>query len=241
MASTFLTAEWRKLIMANYVVAEELLQTYLPVGTELDLYDGRCYVSLVGFLFQHTRLKSVPIPFHRTFEEINLRFYVRHTNSTGEQRRGVVFISELVPRFALSMVANAIYGEPYRSVPVRHSWDEDGEQRTVRYQWRYKSRWNELQVRTAVDTQPIETNSAEEFFTEHYWGYTKRGAWTSEYEVLHPRWTIYPVLQHSIDVDFGALYGDKFASLATSQPESVLLAEGSKIEVRAGERIAAAS
>ena len=241
MASTFLTAEWRKLIMANYVVAEELLQTYLPVGTELDLYDGRCYVSLVGFLFQNTRLKSVPIPFHRTFEEINLRFYVRHTNSTGEQRRGVVFISELVPRLTLSLVANAIYGEPYRSVPVRHRWEQSGEQRTVCYQWRYKSRWNELQVGAAVLPQAIATNSAEEFFTEHYWGYTKRGAWTSEYEVLHPRWTIYPILEHSVDVDFGALYGDNFSSLTTNQPESVLLAEGSEIEVRAGERIAVAS
>jgi uncharacterized protein YqjF (DUF2071 family) len=98
MANTFLTAEWRKLIMANYVVAESVLQQYLPVGTELDRYDGRCYVSLVGFLFQNTRLKSVPIPFHRTFEEVNLRFYVRHTKSSGEQRRGVVFLSELVPR-----------------------------------------------------------------------------------------------------------------------------------------------
>jgi hypothetical protein len=106
MASTFLTAEWRKLIMANYAVAEGLLQPYLPVGTELDKYDGRCYVSLVGFLFQNTRLKSVPIPFHRTFEEVNLRFYVHHTKSIGERRRGVVFISELVPRFALSLVAN---------------------------------------------------------------------------------------------------------------------------------------
>jgi uncharacterized protein len=241
MANTFLTAEWRKLIMANYVVAESVLQQYLPVGTELDRYDGRCYVSLVGFLFQNTRLKSVPIPFHRTFEEVNLRFYVRHTKSSGEQRRGVVFLSELVPRLALSLVANTVYGEPYRSVPVRHRWEQSGEQRTVCYQWRYKSRWNELQVRAAVDPQPIEASSAEEFFTDHYWGYTRRGAWTSEYEVLHPRWTIYPVLQHSIDVDFGALYGDRFASLTTSQPESVLLAEGSEIEVRAGERIAAAN
>jgi uncharacterized protein YqjF (DUF2071 family) len=241
MASTFLTAEWRKLIMANYVVAEELLQRYLPVGTELDEYDGRCYVSLVGFLFQDTRLKSVPIPFHRTFEEVNLRFYVQHTTSTGERRRGVVFISELVPRFALSLVANAIYGENYATVPLRHHWEENGEQRTVRYQWRHRSRWNELQVRAAVPPQPIEANSAEEFFTEHYWGYTKRGVWTSEYEVMHPRWMIYPILQHSIDVDFSALYGSAFAPLSERAPESVLLAEGSKIEVRAGERIAAIS
>jgi hypothetical protein len=195
----------------------------------------------VGFLFQDTRLKSVPIPFHRTFEEVNLRFYVRHTNSTGERRRGVVFISELVPRLALRLVANTIYGENYVTVPMRHHWEQNGEERSVRYQWRHRGRWNELQVKAIVRPQPIEADSVEEFFTEHYWGYTKRGAWTSEYEVLHPRWVIYPVLQHSIDVDFEALYGSGFASLAARTPESVLLAEGSKIEVRSGERIAVAS
>jgi uncharacterized protein len=241
MASTFLTAEWRELIMANYVVPEDLLQPYLPAGTELDRYEGRCYVSLVGFLFQDTRLKSVPIPFHRTFEEVNLRFYVHHTKSTGDRRRGVVFISELVPRFALSVIARAIYGENYATVPLRHCWEQNAEQRTVSYQWRYKSRWNALRVRAAVLPQAIAANSAEEFFTEHYWGYTKRGVRTFEYEVLHPRWRAYPILEHSVDVDFGALYGDRFASLTASQPESVLLAEGSEIEVRAGQRIAAAS
>ena len=239
MASTFLTAEWRKLIMANYVVAEELLQPYLPVGTELDRYDGRCYVSLVGFLFQNTRLRSIPIPFHRTFEEVNLRFYVQHTKSTGERRRGVVFISEFVPRFALSLIANAMYGENYATVPLRHHWEQNGEQRSVSYQWKQRSRWNGLQVTAAVLPQPIEANSAEEFFTEHCWGYTKRGTRTSEYEVVHPRWMMYPVLQHSIDVDFSARYGSEFASLVERKPESLLLVEGSEIEVRAGERIAA--
>jgi hypothetical protein len=241
MASTFLTAEWRKLIMANYIVAEDVVRPYLPIGTELDRYNGRCYVSLVGFLFQDTRLKSVPIPFHRTFGEINLRFYVRQTQLTGERRRGVVFISELVPRFALSLVANAIYGENYATVPLRHRWEQDEEQRSVSYQWRYKKRWNELSVRAAVHPQPIEADSAEEFFTEHYWGYTKRGVRTSQYEVLHPRWMMYPIVQYSIDVDFGALYGSEFSALTERRPESILLAEGSEIEVRAGEPLAAAS
>jgi hypothetical protein len=207
----------------------------------LDLYNGYCYVSLVGFLFQNTRLKSVPIPFHRTFEEVNLRFYVQQTQSTGERRRGVVFISELVPRFALSLVANAIYGENYATVPLRHCWEQNEGQRSVSYQWRYKNRWNELGVRAAVHPQPIEANSAEEFYTEHYWGYTKRGVRTSQYEVLHPRWMMYPIVEYSIDVDFGALYGSEFSALAERRPESVLLAEGSEIEVRAGEPLAAAS
>ncbi len=102
-------------------------------GHELDLFEGRCYVSLVGFLFQNTRLKSVPVPFHRTFEEVNLRFYVQHVTAAGERRRGVVFISELVPRYALSVIANVVYGEPYSTVPMQHEWVETSEQRSVAY------------------------------------------------------------------------------------------------------------
>ena len=37
-----------------------------------------CYVSLVGFMFKNTRLLNIPIPFHTDFEEVNLRFYVKH-------------------------------------------------------------------------------------------------------------------------------------------------------------------
>jgi uncharacterized protein YqjF (DUF2071 family) len=241
MSKSFLTAGWRNLIMANYVVAPEVLESYLPVGTTLDLFEGRCYVSLVGFLFQNTRLKSVPVPFHRTFEEVNLRFYVQHVTAAGERRRGVVFISELVPRYALSVIANVVYGEPYSTVPLRHEWAETSEQRSVAYKWRHRGRWDELRVSAALEAAEIEPGSAEEFFTEHYWGYTKRGAWTSEYAVLHPRWRTYRVCEHMIHVDFGALYGSGFTSLSERAPESILLAEGSEIEVRSGERLAAVS
>jgi uncharacterized protein YqjF (DUF2071 family) len=105
----FLTAEWRKLIMAQYEVAPETLAPWLPNGVELDLYQGKhCYVSLVGFLFDRVRLKGIPIPFHTRFEEINLRFYVVRTEPDGTRRRGVVFISEIVPRAAISLIANAL-------------------------------------------------------------------------------------------------------------------------------------
>jgi uncharacterized protein len=241
MAKAFFTAEWRKLIMANYIVPAETLQPYLPSGTQLDEYEGRCYVSLVGFLFQNTRLRSIPVPFHRTFEEVNLRFYVQHVSSVGERRRGVMFIREFAPRFALSTVANALYGEHYATVPLRHEWTETAEQRSVAYRWRCRGRWHELRVEAAAAAKPIEVGSTEEFFTEHYWGYTKRGAWTSEYAVLHPRWQMYPVLQYAIDVDFEALYGDRFGFLASRPPESILLAEGSEVEVRTGKRIEASA
>lgn len=233
MAKIFLTAEWRKLAMANYEVQEALLLPYLPSGTLLDLYRGRCYVSLVGFLFQETRLRGLRVPFHVQFEEVNLRFYVR----CGD-KRGVVFIREIVPRLALRLVANTFYGEKYITARMRHEWKMEPERLSVSYGWHVGGRWQAMQVAALLDAQPVLAGSEEEFITEHYWGYTKlRGGSTSEYEVVHPRWEIYPVESFAIDVDFARVYGARFASLNEMDPYSVLLAEGSEVVVRSGQRV----
>jgi uncharacterized protein YqjF (DUF2071 family) len=235
---TFLTAEWRKLIMAQYAVEPSVLAPWLPLGTELDFYQGRCLVSLVGFLFDRTRLKGIPIPFHTSFEEVNLRFYVRRIEPDGTAKRGVVFVSEVVPRHASTMIANALYEEPYRTLPMRRSFAETNDALDVSYGWRHGGTWYSLAVSASPEAQPIAKDSEEEFLTEHYWGYTKRsrGA-TSQYEVRHPRWLTYPIRSSSIEVDFGALYGPQFASLNARQPDSVLLAEGSAVSVLTGTRL----
>jgi uncharacterized protein len=240
MAKTFLTAEWRKLAMANYAVEPQLLQQYLPFGTELDCWQGTCYVSLVGFLFRNTRLLGVPIPFHTTFEEVNLRFYVRYRNSTG-WKRGVVFIKEIVPKAAITLVANTVYGEHYQTLPMQHGWQQTGDSLQVTYRWKYRH-WQEFSVSASAVAQALVPGSEEEFITEHYWGYTRvSDQRTSEYEVVHPRWEVYPVTGYQVAVDFGRLYGEKFDFLSGSKPGSVLLAEGSEVLVRRAKTITARS
>jgi uncharacterized protein len=186
-------------------------------------------------LFQNTRLRSIRVPFHVNFEEVNLRFYVRRGD-----RRGVVFIREIVPRRALQLVAKHIYGEPYVTAPMRHELRRSGEELAVNYGWRMGGRWHQLQTTASSAAAPVPHGSEEEFITEHYWGYTaRRGGWTSEYEVSHPRWNVYEVKSHSVDVDFSVVYGERLSCLNGMEPYSVLLAEGSEILVRSGTRLEA--
>jgi uncharacterized protein YqjF (DUF2071 family) len=231
---TFLSAEWRKLAMANYAVDPVVLQPYLPYRTELDLWRDTCYVSLVGFMFLETAVKGFKIPFHVNFEEVNLRFYVRYKDG-GVWKRGVVFIKEIVPKAAITWVANTIYKENYETLPMEHTWEAGSGALNVAYRWRKNKSWNSLQVMTDHEPVEIQPGSEEEFITEHYWGYAKIGdRKTSEYEVVHPRWQVYPVRQYAIDVDFGKVYGDDFGFLKSEIPRSVFLAEGSEIQVLAG-------
>ncbi|MFT3823380.1 MAG: DUF2071 domain-containing protein [Chitinophagaceae bacterium] len=236
MAITFLSAEWRKLAIANYAVDPQLLLPHLPYKTELDTWNNTCYVSLVGFMFVNTRLLGLPIPFHINFEEINLRFYVR-SKDNDTWKRGVVFIKEIVPRPALTFVANTIYKENYETLPTQHLWVTNNNTLAVEYKWKKKN-WHSLKIMAENRLQALAGGSEEEFITEHYWGYARiNDSSSTEYEVQHPRWEIYPVKNYEINVDFEAAYGAEFAFLQQATPRSVFLAEGSPIKVKGGKRI----
>ncbi|WP_343532464.1 DUF2071 domain-containing protein [Pedobacter sp.] len=235
-SGVFLSAEWRKLALANYEVDQKILQKYLPPFTELDDWQGKYYVSLVGFMFMDTKLKGFGIPFHINFEEVNLRFYVKY-NENGTWKRGVVFIKEIVPKPAITFVANTIYKENYQTLPMKHKWVLNEQELLVEYLWKTKN-WNKFSVITHPISEAMEIGSKEEFITEHFWGYTKIGPnLTSEYQVEHPRWEVYPVKEYDIKVDFGANYGNDFNFLNQAQPASVMLAEGSPINVLKGNKI----
>lgn len=233
----FLTAEWRKLVIANYVIDKAILEKYLPYKTELDLWEGKCYVSLIGFMFQNIKVLGVKIPGHTDIEEVNLRFYVKHQD-LNERKRGVVFIKELVPKRALSFIANTLYKEHYHTVPMSHNWLERDRTLEIEYNWKYANRAQQLKVTAKNTLIDIPAKSEMEFITEHYWGYTKVNEnKTFEYGVVHPRWQGYEILDHKITVDFGLVYGKDFEFMNALTPVSIMLAEGSPISVKNKKRI----
>lgn len=234
---SFLKAEWRKLLMINYEINPEILFEHVPYGTELDLYDGKCYVSLIGFMFVNTKLLGIKIPFHTDFEEVNLRFYVKRFED-GEWKRGVVFIKEIVPKPALTWVANTVYKEHYETMQMDHSWTYDSDLLMVEYKWKKDREWSSISVAVDQNLTEIKEGSKTEFITEHYWGYAKvNEKATNEYEVTHPKWQQYQVNSYKINVNFDAVYGEKFGFLKELTPDSVQLAEGSEITVEPKKKI----
>ncbi|MFT3743509.1 MAG: DUF2071 domain-containing protein [Pyrinomonadaceae bacterium] len=229
----FLTARWQDLIMANYEVDPSVLAERVPAGTELDLNDGKCFVSLVGFMFLDTRVSGFLIPFHINFEEVNLRFYVKR-EADDETRRAVCFIKEIVPKGAIATVARMMYGEPYERWSMAHRRTKH----EVSYSWSKGAYSNELSVEIDKNLGVPAEGSHGEFIIEHYWGYTKRsGSRVDEYKVEHPKWELFSVKNEVINVDFAGTYGEEFGFLNDQKPSSVLLAKGSEIAVYKGKSI----
>lgn len=233
MPAKFLTAEWRYLAMLNYCVDPRLLEPHVPRGTSLDSWNGNVYVSVVGFIFDRTRVLGIAVPFHTKFEEVNLRFYVRRETGA-EVRRGVTFLKELVPRFAIAALARATYNEPYEAVPMSHAIipPSPAGAGKVEYRWRHAGNPAAMLLAPQGEPKALIDGSEEEFITEHYWGYTRqRDGSTIEYQVEHPRWRVWRVEQPSLDGDLTSLYGADLARALSAPPDSAFVADGSAIAV----------
>jgi hypothetical protein len=231
MTRIFLAAEWRYLAMLNYEIDP----------AELDAWNGRYFVSLVGFQFLNTRVLGMALPYHINFEEVNLRFYVRYRGPEG-WRRGVVFIKELVPRRAIAAVARLVYNENYQALPMTNVVKQEklnGQQSVlVGYRWYFNQRWQGVEVQAQGQPAPLLFDSEEAFITEHYWGYTAlRNGGTAEYQVEHPPWSVWTANEVKFDCDVARLYGKRFVEALQAAPSSAFLADGSAVIVRKGQRI----
>ncbi len=252
MPSAFLTARWEQLLMLNWAVPPALLAERVPSGTQQDTQDGRCWVSLVAFMFRDTRVKGIAVPFHIDFEEVNLRMYVRRdVPDEGRgcpHRRGVVFVRELVPRAAIAWVAREVYGEAYRSTRMWHRRAFSGtpvdaaaplaEGQQLVYGWSTDNGDIEVAARVHGPATPLEPGSHAEFIAEHYWGYAaQRDGSTIEYEVTHPPWSVHAVDGVTIRGDLAWEYGGDLARALDRPPDSAFLAVGSEVAVLDGARL----
>lgn len=230
----FLSARWEYLAMFNYVVDPQILQKHVPPGTEIDHFDGKALVSIVGFLFNDTKVLGIRWPYHVNFEEANLRYYIRRFDGT-KWKRGVGFVSEIVPKPLVASMANLLYNEHYSTAKMSHQVIEKPDNLFVEYCWRKRNQYQHvIRVNARPELEDIKEGSEEEFIFEHYFGYNQfTPTSTIEYAVAHPRWKVYPVTSFSIDCDIEQLYGTEFVPyIADRQPHSVFLARGSSVTVK---------
>jgi uncharacterized protein YqjF (DUF2071 family) len=231
MKTHLLRAEWNNIIMANYAVPKELLLPYVPYKTELDFFEGETYVTLAGFMFLNTQMLGFGIPFHSNFEEVALRFYVKSTHGLAA-KRGVVFIKEIVPKYAITLLANTVFGQNYITLKMKSFHQDIGDYMETGYEWKHLDKWSKLTAKAGKRSTPIRQDKFNEFIADHYYGFRKNGETkTYQYEVEHELWETFNVIDYSVDCDFGSLFGKEFSILNKEKPKSVFMLKGSEIRI----------
>ena len=227
----FLTAEWRNLAVATFETDKKILEKYLPNNTEVNDCNGKYFMSLVGFMFSNPAFFGIKVPYLKGFEEMNLRFYVKHKIKNG-WRNGVVFIKEIAPSIIIGQIAKLLYHENFIALPMKHSFTITAEEQSTEYQWKINKKWNFFKLKTSISPLYTELNSIEAFIKNHYWGYTKvNSEETLEFEIKHISWNIFPSTSFELEIDAEMLYGKELASFFYQNPLCCFLMDGSSTEI----------
>lgn len=225
----FMKAAWRRLINMTFAVSPEVLEPLVPAGVSLDCIDGKAFVGLVPFSFEQVMLKNIRIPFHNRFPEINLRFYVKHRLG-----RGVVFIRECAPKRSVVWLARKIYNEPYLKMKMqeRVRMFTDGTFSVV-HTLMCNGIKNEVEVKAKTAAYLPDKSTYDHYFKELDLGFgTSHEQQTVLYRVQHPEWEVFPVISYALNMDFGAVFGERWAFLTDEKPVNVALVKGSAVDVQ---------
>jgi hypothetical protein len=223
-----MTASWKRLINMTYAVSPELLLPHVPAGVTLDCIDGKAFVGLVPFSFENVTMNRLRIPFHQSFPEINLRFYVKHRLG-----RGVVFLRECAPKRAVVWLARKKYNEPYccKKMKEKVRMFTDGTFSVAHSLW---SNGIKNTVEVTARTTPVfpDKNSSAHYFKELELGFgIAHNKQTMLYRIHHPEWEVFPVVSYALNMNFGAVFGEKWAFLSAEKPLDVSLVKGSAVTV----------
>lgn len=225
----------RYVSVVSFAIDSIALGGLVPTGTELDTLDGSALVSVSGLEFAENRLLGLPVPFARRYAQVDLRFYVRR-RAGGEERRGVVFVSEMLPVGSLVSLGHLLYGEAYQRLPVSARVRPPDAARRVSgravYRWLVDDRVHRLAADFAGEPRLPAPGSTEAFLLDRPWAYVAHHPdLTREYRIDHPPWRIWPVAEARLSPEVALLFGDRFRRALASPPVSVLVSEGSRLAV----------
>lgn len=178
-------ADWLRVVFIHYEVPAQELQSDVPF--ELDLFDGKAYVSLVAFTMRRMRPRRGgriaawllrPIASN---DYLNVRTYVRHRGEPG-----IYFLKEWMNNPFSSWLGPWTFGLPYRFGELDYH-----NHITPHGLVREQSGGPCLAYNAELPVQafaPCPESSVDEFLLERYTAFTCHGRKRRFFRIWHPPW-----------------------------------------------------
>ncbi|HTX22926.1 MAG TPA: DUF2071 domain-containing protein [Candidatus Aquilonibacter sp.] len=196
-------AGWERALFFHYEIEPAILQRELPF--ELDLRDGKAFVSLVAFTMRDMkprlggRLGAWLFKPISTHSFLNARTYVQHDGESG-----ICFLTEWLSSRLSVALGPPVYGLPYRfaKIDYRHEHETNHLRGEVKAPKRAGQFVYEARLESGNEFFPCEAGSLEEFLLERYTAFNWRGKSRRFFRVWHPPW---PQMPAQVSVGYDSL------------------------------------
>lgn len=182
--------EWNDAVFLHWQVDYNILSKLVHPDLEIDLFEGKPWVSLVAFNLERIRPRNLPtfspISF---FPEINIRTYVKYNG-----KAGVHFLSIEGSKSLSCKVAKSLSQLPYRFSPMTRTEDcfvsnnmEFGDSLKLRYSVGQKMEHKQL-----IDL----------WLTERYALFQNTRKYINEFEIHHIEWPVFELELNEIEINY---------------------------------------
>jgi len=204
--------EWNNAIFLHWQVDLSELQKLVPKELEIDLFEGKPWVSVVAFTMEKIRPKNLPyFPPISNFDEINIRTYIKSGNKTG-----VYFLSIEGGKVISCKIAKGISELPYRYSKIN---------RTANQYISKNSMFNdELNIEYTVGKEISSKTSLDKWLTERYALFQDSEKSINEFEIHHLEWPVSNIDIHKLELSY-----QRFATLLQNKPNKVQYSKGVKV------------
>lgn len=204
--------EWNNAIFLHWEVELSELKKFVPEELEIDLFDGKPWISVVAFTMEKIRPKNLPpFPPISNFHEINIRTYIKSNNKTG------VYFLNIEGGTKLScQVAKAMSELPYRFSKMKRSKNqfESG-----------NSEFNDkLNVEYAIGEELTTKTNLDKWLTERYALFQDTEKSINTFEIHHLEWPINEISIQKLEFNY-----PRFETLIKNKPKKVQYSHGVKV------------
>ncbi len=203
---------WKDVLFLHYKINPQLVQPLVPYP--LDLHEGNAIISIVPFQMDKIRFPFLPsAPWFSRLWELNIRTYVE-VNGV----KGVYFFTLETDSKLGTMIANSFFALPYRYSKIK------GKIQAKSYQFHHQRTPFFYSLEAKI--QEIRTlTSFDEWATERYCLFTRRGTKDWRGTVIHKPWILQNVEIIKLKDEFSKMIG-------TSEMELVSTSYSKELKVR---------
>ena len=204
--------EWNDALFLHWEIDIKYLEPFIPKEIEIDLFDGKPWVSLVAFTMHNIRPKHLPAfsPVS-TFHEINIRTYVRDKHKTG-----VYFLSIEGAKALSCSLARGFSQLPYRFSNMKRSSGSFSSQNSVLD--------DQFSAQFKIGTPLQEKTALDRWLTERYALQQDTKTTINSFEIHHIEWPIHKVSLSSLNLNY-----PRFKNLLTNKPNLIHYSPGVQV------------
>lgn len=172
---------WERVLFAHWRVDPDVLRPHVPEALGLETFDGSAWLGITPLHLSGLRFRgTLPVPVMSSFEQVNVRTYVRAAGMPGVW----LFSLDCSSRLAVE-AARRLYKLPYHRARITVEGDAFEAARLGAPAVVFSARY-----RPAGPVEPARPGSLEEFLTERYCLYAGDGRYRAE--THHAPWPLRP-------------------------------------------------